>query len=70
MDGTGGKEESVAWRCFKCRVPLVMGKARVSYLGNEFQIDLFGCPGCGAVLVPEDLAMGKMLEVEQILEDK
>ena len=28
------------------------------------------CPSCGMVLVPEELATGKMLEVEKILEDK
>ena len=28
------------------------------------------CPECGFVLVPEELATGRMLEVEKILEDK
>jgi uncharacterized OB-fold protein len=28
------------------------------------------CASCGTVFVPEDLATGKMLQVEQALEDK
>ncbi|MBP1753072.1 MAG: hypothetical protein H6Q57_1908, partial [Geobacteraceae bacterium] len=28
------------------------------------------CAACGLVLVPENLALGKMAEVERILEDK
>ncbi|HHV42659.1 MAG TPA: hypothetical protein GXX72_07455 [Clostridiaceae bacterium] len=70
MNSTDKIKRSVTWQCFKCKVPLVMGKVKVSYLGSDFQIDLFKCPGCGAVLVPEDLATGKMLEVEKSMEDK
>jgi hypothetical protein len=28
------------------------------------------CPKCGIVLIPENLAMGKMNQVEHLLEDK
>ncbi len=56
--------------CAKCKQPMVLGKVTVSYLGNEFPYDLLKCPGCGKVHVPEALATGKMLEVEQLLEDK
>lgn len=70
MNSTDKKKQHEAWQCFKCRAPLVMGKVKVSYLDSEFQIDLFKCPSCGAVLVPEDLATGQMLEVEKSLEDK
>jgi hypothetical protein len=35
-----------------------------------FRLELPTCPSCGMVLVPEELATGKMLEVEKILEDK
>ncbi|NLJ76463.1 MAG: hypothetical protein GX325_04280 [Peptococcaceae bacterium] len=67
---TDKKKQQATWRCFKCRIPLIMGKVKVSYLGSDFHIDLFKCPECGAVLVTEDLATGKMLEVEQTMEDK
>jgi hypothetical protein len=47
-----------------------MAKVGVSYMGNSFPVDLLRCPGCGLVLIPEDLALGKMAEVEKLLEDK
>jgi hypothetical protein len=56
--------------CGKCKQALVMGKVTASYLGSEFPVELWKCPGCGKVFVSESLAMGKMLRVEQALEDK
>jgi RNase P subunit RPR2 len=56
--------------CEKCRIPLSLGKVTVSYLGSEFPVELLRCPSCGTVFVPEELATGKMLQVEQALEDK
>jgi hypothetical protein len=47
-----------------------MAKVAISYLGNAFPVDLLRCPGCGLVFIPEDLALGKMAEVERLLEDK
>jgi hypothetical protein len=47
-----------------------MGKVNVAYLGSKFPVDLLQCPQCGQAFVPEELAMGKMAEVERILEDK
>jgi len=70
MNSIDEKKHHEIWQCFKCKVPMVMGKVKVSYLGSDFQIDLYKCPGCGYVLVPEDLATGKMLEVEKNMEDK
>ncbi|WP_263771990.1 DVU_1557 family redox protein [Propionivibrio soli] len=56
--------------CAACRQPLVLGKVKASYLGSSFEVDLPRCPGCGFVYVSEALAQGKMLQVEQALEDK
>jgi len=42
----------------------------VEYLGNRFVTDLPTCPTCGQVYISEDVATGKMAEVEQLLEDK
>jgi hypothetical protein len=49
---------------------MVTGRVTVSYLGYSFPVDLVRCPGCGKVHVPETLATGKMVQVEQLLEDK
>ena len=56
--------------CARCRLVLLPATVTVKYLGNEFPVELLRCPGCGRVHVPEALAMGKMLQVEELLEDK
>ena len=56
--------------CAKCHKLLVIGKVKASYLGNSFEVDLPHCSDCGFVYVSEALALGKMLQVEQALEDK
>ncbi len=50
--------------------PLGLRKTEITYLGSVFTLELPSCPSCGLTLVPEELALGKMHEVEQILEDK
>jgi hypothetical protein len=60
----------VQWICSNCNVPLEAGQVMVSYLGNSYPVDLLRCPHCGLVLVPEELALGRMIEVEKALEDK
>lgn len=56
--------------CVRCNQALVPGKVTASYMGSRFPIELLCCPVCGLTFVPEGLATGKMLEVEQALEDK
>jgi hypothetical protein len=63
-------EDAEGWICHRCKVPLVMQPAKIEYLGNAFPVDLPKCPKCGIVFIPEKLALGKMAEVEQSLEDK
>ncbi len=58
------------WLCARCQVPLELGKVTVSYLNGSFPVDLWRCPCCGLALVPEELATGRMAEVEKMLEDK
>ncbi len=62
-------EESV-WSCVRCDLPLKTESVGVSYLGNTFPVDLLRCPNCGLTLVTEDTALGKMADVEKLLEDK
>lgn len=56
--------------CEKCQLPLAVGKTRLTYQGVNFEAELPRCPRCGQVFVPEDLALGKMHELEITLEDK
>lgn len=58
------------WVCAACGKPLVSAKVMISYLGSAFPVNLLNCPSCGLVFIPEELALGKMLEVEKSLEDK
>lgn len=63
-------ERDIPWICDKCKQKLVLGKVKVSYLGGNFEVELMKCPQCNHVFIGEDLALGKMLEVEKGLEDK
>ncbi|MDR3561565.1 MAG: hypothetical protein P4N59_09045 [Negativicutes bacterium] len=56
--------------CVKCGIHLTLGKVTLSYLGSNFPVDLYKCPECGLVYIPEELARGKMQKVEAALEDK
>jgi len=62
--------DDLTWVCDRCHENLVKGKVTVEYLDNQFVTDLPVCPKCGRAYISEDVAMGKMAEVEQILEDK
>jgi hypothetical protein len=57
------------WAC-ACGEKLSPGPVLAGYLGSAFTITLLTCPACGLALVPEELALGKMAQVEQLLEDK
>lgn len=63
-------EQSVPWICDQCKEKLVLRKVKVAYLGGNFEVELMKCPKCDNVFIGEDLALGKMLEVEKGLEDK
>ncbi len=56
--------------CNKCKIPLTLGQVTLSYLGSDFPVELYKCSQCGLVFIPEELARGKMDQVEKALEDK
>jgi hypothetical protein len=70
MTAVAKHTEPTRWQCAHCHRPLEAGQVSVSYLGNAYPVELLQCPQCGQIFVPEDLALGKMAEVEQTLEDK
>lgn len=66
-DAPGGVSDFI---CARCDKPLEVRKVEASYLGQTFPVELPCCPICGFVYVSEELAYGRMLKVEQALEDK
>lgn len=63
-------DTTTEWVCDKCCQALVSQKVKVRYLDGNFEVDLLKCPTCQMVFISDELAMGKMLEVEKGLEDK
>jgi len=57
-------------KCNKCDEELITQKTVFDYLGSTFSHEVPVCPKCGAVYISRELALGKMNEVEQQLEDK
>lgn len=64
------KLEGTPWVCDKCKEKLTLQKVKLKYLEGSFEVELMKCQQCKKVIIEEDLAMGKMLEVEKELEDK
>ena len=56
--------------CCKCDKNMEPAKTQFSYLGHAFSTEVLRCPSCGQVFIPEELARGRMSEVEMTLEDK
>jgi ribosomal protein S27AE len=56
--------------CGLCGVEFENMKTQFSYLGHSFHAETPRCPKCGQVFIPEELAKGRMTEVETALEDK
>jgi ribosomal protein S27AE len=67
-EDTSGSQQSLI--CGKCGAALVPVKAQFGYLGHTFHTEVPGCPECGWVFISEELAGGRMMEVETLLEDK
>ena len=58
------------WACNKCGRELEAGKVSIQYLGKVFSVELLKCANCGAAMVTEEIAVGKMAQAEEALEDK
>lgn len=58
------------WVCRICGKTLTTQKVVFEYLGHSVSQELPRCPQCGKVLITSELAVGKMAEVEVLLEDK
>lgn len=58
------------WKCGRCGGDLVKRKTLFEYMGRTFSENIYNCPKCDLVLIDSALALGRMAEVEEILEDK
>ncbi len=58
------------WKCAKCGAELVPTRIVFQYMGRSFGYEVPACPNCGDAFISEDLAKGKMAEVESLMEDK
>ncbi|MDR1728158.1 MAG: hypothetical protein LBT74_09605 [Acidobacteriota bacterium] len=56
--------------CAKCGVPLEKGATKFYYLNHELTHPVPRCPQCGQVYISEELTLGRIAEVETMLEDK
>ncbi|HPR24370.1 MAG TPA: hypothetical protein PLM92_04200 [Bacillota bacterium] len=56
--------------CTKCNVSMEPIDVTFKYLKRSFRHKVLRCSKCGQVYVPEDLAKGRMAEVEAALEEK
>lgn len=63
-------EKKLTLICNKCWVPLEEIEVTFAYLDKQFRHKVDRCPRCGQVYIPEELAKGRMAEVEKILEEK
>jgi hypothetical protein len=70
MSETTEQPMMAAISCDRCGLDLTPGKVTLTYMGSNFPVELLSCAGCGLVFIPEELALGKMLQVERALEDK
>lgn len=62
--------DAAGWECAACGEKLVPKPVELEYLDSLFNVELPTCDTCGLVLIPENLALGKMHQVERLLEDK
>lgn len=56
--------------CGKCGVPLEESLVDFNYMGYAFSAEVPRCPECGFVYISEELAMGRIRDVEMALEVK
>lgn len=56
--------------CSRCRCQLELIDIHVKYLGRHFTHKVPRCPQCGQVYITEELAEGKIAQLEKSLEEK
>lgn len=62
--------ENKAILCNHCGIELEEIETKFQYLGHEFSHKIPRCPKCGQVFIAEELATGKISEIEMLFEEK
>lgn len=63
-------ESNKTLSCNKCKCSLKEMDTQFAYLDKKFRHKVLRCPQCGQVFIPEELAKGKMAQLEKSLEEK
>jgi YgiT-type zinc finger domain-containing protein len=63
-------EEKQVLICDICKVEMVEREVDFTYLNRSFRHKVPRCPQCGQVFISEELASGRMSDVEKMLEEK
>ncbi len=63
-------DDQLQLECVKCHRELVLKKVVFEYMGHTVAHEVPICTKCGKVYISQELAEGRMCEVEQLLEDK
>jgi DNA-directed RNA polymerase subunit RPC12/RpoP len=58
------------WHCFKCKEEMKEAEILMSYLEFSSMAEGIQCPKCGAAYLPEKTVIEKVLEAEEMLENK
>ena len=56
--------------CNLCNRKLEKRKVKLKYMKYYMEAELLQCPACGQVYISEELAEGKISQVEKSLEEK
>ena len=56
--------------CLKCNCKLEYENTSLHYIQYTVSEKFLRCPICKQVYIPEEIVLGKMVEVEETLEDK
>lgn len=67
---SSSRSGETGWLCECCGVKPEPHKAKLTYMGANFDLMLPRCPKCGQFFIDKELAEGKMREAELLLEDK
>lgn len=62
--------EESKYICLKCDRELVPDNVNLHYMGMQIAHQFLRCPVCKQVFISEETALGKMSEIETLLEDK